>query len=364
MADTLEMILFVSRPHRNDPPPTAPARTAAPGAGARRKPAYDGPVTNPLSLLATRWHPTPQHVRRAALAALVMSVVIVVTGGAVRLTASGLGCTTWPRCTADSLTPTPAMGINGVIEFANRMLTYVLCAAVGWFILAARSAKPWRRPLTRLGWAQFWMVMSNSVLGGITVLTGLNPYIVAAHMVAAMGLLWIAVVSWERAAEGDGEPRALVAEPIRRLAQVLVGVIGLLVLAGTLVTGAGHHPGASSKDGKPVYRIPVDYDRLVQAHADLVFLSVGLTLAALLVFAAVKAPPAARARVRELFVLLLLQGVLGFVQYFTDAPELMVGLHMLGAALIWGAALRVPLALRTRAGAPDRSAAPAAELVA
>ncbi|MFC8723240.1 heme A synthase [Kitasatospora sp. NPDC057198] len=358
------MILFVSRPPRNAPPPTAPARTAAPGAGARRKPAYDGPVTNPLSLLAERWHPTPQHVRRAALAALVMSVVIVVTGGAVRLTASGLGCTTWPRCTADSLTPTPAMGINGVIEFANRMLTYVLCAAVGWFILAARSAKPWRRPLTRLGWAQFWMVMSNSVLGGITVLTGLNPYIVAAHMVAAMGLLWIAVVSWERAAEGDAEPRGLVAEPIRLLARVLVGVIGLLVLAGTLVTGAGHHPGASSKDGKPVYRIPVDYDRLVQAHADLVFLSVGLTLAALLVFAAVKAPPAARARVRELFVLLLLQGVLGFVQYFTDAPELMVGLHMLGAALVWGAALRVPLALRTRSGVPAQSAAPAAELVA
>ncbi|MFJ1754388.1 heme A synthase [Kitasatospora sp. NPDC088134] len=321
-------------------------------------------MTNPFSLLADRWHPSAQHVRRAALAALVMSVVIVVTGGAVRLTASGLGCPTWPRCTADSLTPTPAMGINGVIEFGNRMLTYVLCAAVGWFILAARCARPWRRSLTKLGWAQFWLVMSNSVLGGITVLTGLNPYIVAAHMVAAMGLIWVALLSWERAKEGDGPPRALVAEPIRRLAQVLVAVIGLLVLAGTLVTGAGHHPGASSKDGKPVYRIPVDYDRLVQVHADLVFLSVGLTLAALLVFAAVQAPPAARARVRDLFVLLLLQGLLGFVQYFTDAPELMVGLHMLGAALVWAAALRVPPALRSRAEIPAQAAAPSAELVA
>ncbi|MFI9785770.1 heme A synthase [Kitasatospora sp. NPDC051984] len=321
-------------------------------------------MTNPFSLLAERWHPSAQHVRRAAMAALVMSVVIVVTGGAVRLTASGLGCTTWPRCTAESLTPTPEMGINGVIEFTNRMLTYVLCAAVGWAILAARCAKPWRRSLTKLGWAQFWLVMSNAVMGGITVLTGLNPYIVAAHMVAALALVWVAVVQWERTREGDGAPRALVAEPIQRLAQVLVLTISLLVVAGTAVTGAGHHPGASSKDGKPVYRIPIDYDRLVQAHADLVFLSVGLTLAALLVFAAVKAPPAAGARVRELFGLLMIQGVLGFVQYFTDAPEIMVGVHMLGSALILGAAVRIPLALRTRAEIPAQATAPSTELVA
>ncbi|GLW52619.1 COX15/CtaA family protein [Kitasatospora phosalacinea] len=317
-------------------------------------------MTNPLSLLAERWHPTPQHVRRAALAALVMSVVIVVTGGAVRLTDSGLGCTTWPACTDGSVTPTPEMGVHGVIEFTNRMLTYVLSAAIGWFILAARCAKPWRRSLTKLGWSQFWLVVSNAVLGGITVLTDLNPYVVALHMVAALGLVWTAVLSWERSKEGDGAPHPLVAPGIQRFAQVLVAAIGALVLVGTLVTGAGHHPGSAG-----TWRIPLDYDRLAQAHADLVFLAVGLTLAALLVFAAVKAPPAARARVRELFVLLLLQGVLGFVQYFTDAPEVMVGLHMLGAAVIWGAALRVPLALRGRAAVPDRSAAaPAAELVA
>ncbi|MFG2822283.1 heme A synthase [Kitasatospora sp. NPDC048365] len=305
-------------------------------------------MRTPFSLLADRWHPSAAHLRRATLAALVMAVVIVLTGGAVRLTASGLGCTTWPRCTGESLTPTPEMGIHGVIEFTNRMLTYVLCAAIGWAILAARARKPWRRSLTRLGWAQFWLVMSNAVIGGITVLTGLNPYVVALHMVAAMALVWVAVLMWERAKEDDSPPRLLVAAPINRLAHVLVATIGLLVVAGTLVTGAGHHPGAPGKDGKPVWRIPLDYDRLAQAHADLVFLSVGLTLAALLVFAAVKAPAPARARVRELFVLLLAQGVLGFVQYFTDAPELMVGLHMLGAALIWAAALRVPLALRER----------------
>ncbi|MFJ4669529.1 COX15/CtaA family protein [Kitasatospora purpeofusca] len=316
------------------------------------------PNTTPFSLLAERWQPSAAMVKRAAFAALVMSVVIVVTGGAVRLTASGLGCTTWPRCTDESLTPTAEMGFHGVVEFTNRMLTYVLSAAVGWAILAARCARPRRRGLTKLGWAQFWLVMSNAVLGGITVLTGLNPYTVALHLIAAMALVWVATLMWERSKEGDGPARPLVAEPIKRLSYALVGVIGLLVAAGTLVTGAGHHPG-TPKDNKMVPRIPLDYDRLAQAHADLAFLSIGLSIAVIFVFAAVKAPPAARARARELLVGLLLQGVIGFVQYFTDVPELLVGLHMLGATLIWVAALRIPLALRAREDVPTQDAPPA-----
>ncbi|MCX5210313.1 COX15/CtaA family protein [Kitasatospora sp. NBC_00240] len=314
-------------------------------------------MRTPSSLLAERWQPSAVVVRRAALAALVMSIVIVVTGGAVRLSASGLGCTTWPRCTGESLTPTPEMGLHGIIEFTNRMLTYVLCAAVGWAILAARCATPWRRGLTRLGWAQFWLVMSNAVIGGITVLTGLNPYTVAVHLVSAMALVWVALLMWERSKEGDGPPRVSVARPIVQLSYVLVTVIGLLVAAGTLVTGAGHHPG-TPKDNRMVPRIPLDYDRLAQVHADLAFVSVGLAVAVLFVFAAVKAPPAARARARELLVVLLAQGVLGFVQYFTDVPEVLVGVHMLGATLTWIAVLRVPLALRVRTDAP--AAGPAA----
>ncbi|GHE24522.1 cytochrome b561 [Kitasatospora indigofera] len=314
-------------------------------------------MRTPSSLLAERWQPSAVVVRRAALAALVMSIVIVVTGGAVRLSASGLGCTTWPRCTGESLTPTPEMGLHGIIEFTNRMLTYVLCAAVGWAILAARCAAPWRRGLTRLGWAQFWLVMSNAVIGGITVLTGLNPYTVAVHLVSAMALVWVALLMWERSKEGDGPTRALVARPIVQLSYVLVTVIGLLVAAGTLVTGAGHHPG-TPKDNRMVPRIPLDYDRLAQVHADLAFVSVGLAVAVLFVFAAVKAPPAARARARELLVVLLAQGVLGFVQYFTDVPEVLVGVHMLGATLTWIAVLRVPLALRVRTDAPAAGPAP------
>lgn len=319
------------------------------------------PVRTPSSLLADRWQPTAVTVRRAALAALVMSVVIVVTGGAVRLTASGLGCPTWPQCTPDSLTPTAEMGVYGIIEFANRLLTYVLCAAVAWVTLAARCHRPWRRSITRLGWAQFWLVMSNAVLGGITVLTGLNPYIVGAHLIAALGLVWVALLTWERVKEGDGTPEPLVGGAVVRFTQLLVLSIGLLVVAGTLVTGAGHHPGASKADGKPVYRIPIDYDRLAQVHTDLAFLSFGLAIAAVFVFAAVKAPTAARARAKELLIVLLAQGLIGFVQYFTDAPEILVGLHMLGATLVWIAAVRIPLALRRRAEEPV-PAVPAQEL--
>lgn len=135
-----------------------------------------------------------------------MSVLIIVTGGAVRLTGSGLGCDTWPKCTDDSLIVTPEQGYRGVIEFGNRMLTYVLSAAVGWAIIAARSTKPWRRGLTRLGWAQFWIVMSNAVIGGITVWMGLNPWTVAGHFLAANSLLTVAVITWHRTGEGDTAP--------------------------------------------------------------------------------------------------------------------------------------------------------------
>lgn len=204
------------------------------------KPTRDDLVSaarNPLAFIADRWTPDPRTVRRAALAALVMAVAIVVTGGAVRLTGSGLGCPTWPKCTDDSLTATRAMGVHGAIEFGNRMLTYVLCAAVGWAIVAARSQKPYRRSLTRLGWTQFWVVMSNAVLGGIVVLVGLNPYTVAAHFMLSTALIAVAAVMWHRTGEADTAPRPLVGKAVQQLVWVLVGVTLLLIAVGTVVTG-------------------------------------------------------------------------------------------------------------------------------
>ncbi|KYK11188.1 MULTISPECIES: COX15/CtaA family protein [Streptomyces] len=301
-------------------------------------------VRNPLAFIAARWTPDPRTVRRAALVALVMSVVIVVTGGAVRLTGSGLGCPTWPKCTEDSLTNTSEMGVHGVIEFGNRLLTYVLCAAVGWAIIAARSQKPFRRGLTRLGWAQFWIVMGNAILGGIVVLVGLNPYTVAAHFLLSTALIAVATVMWQRTREGDAAPRPLVGAAIQQLVWVLVVVSVLLIAVGTVVTGAGPHAGDSSE----VERMPIDWETVSKVHAVLAWVVVTLTFALWFVLKAVDAPKGPLARTRDLFLVLLAQGVIGYVQYFTDLPEVLVGLHMFGSCLVWIATLRVLLALRER----------------
>ncbi|WP_221359177.1 COX15/CtaA family protein [Streptomyces beigongshangae] len=311
-------------------------------------------VRNPLAFIAGRWTPSPRTVRRAALAALVMAVLIVVTGGAVRLTGSGLGCPTWPKCTDDSLTSTREMGVHGVIEFGNRMLTYVLCAAVGWAIVAARAQKPYRRGLTRLGWAQFWIVMGNAVLGGIVVLVGLNPYTVAAHFLLSTALIAVATVMWHRTREGDGAPRPLVGEPVRQMTRVLVAVTVLLIAVGTVVTGAGPHAGDSSE----VHRIPLDWEDVTKLHAVLAWIVVTLTFALWFVLKAVDAPGAPLHRTRDLFLVLLAQGAVGYVQYFTDLPEVLVGLHMFGSCLVWIATLRVLLALRERPAAAGVAAEP------
>ncbi|MGD3104824.1 COX15/CtaA family protein [Streptomyces sp. YGL11-2] len=303
---------------------------------------------NPLELIARRWQPSARFVERAALATVVMAVVIVVTGGAVRLTESGLGCSTWPQCTPDSLTPTAEMGIHGLIEFGNRLLTYVLCGFIGLFIVAARARAPRRRPLTRLGWAQFWIVMGNAVWGGIVVLTGLNPYLVAAHFLLTSALLTVCVLSWQRAKEGDEEPRDLVSPAVRQLSWVLVAAVAALTVIGTVVTGTGPHAG----DARQVHRIPLNWQEVTQLHVDFVYIVVGLTVALFFTLRAVKAPQAPRRATLALFAALAFQGVVGYVQYFLSLPTLVVGLHMFGSTLVWIAVLRVFLTLRDRGSVP------------
>ncbi|WP_308368727.1 COX15/CtaA family protein [Streptomyces sp. ISL-36] len=303
-----------------------------------------GPVQTPLASIAQRWTPSPRTLRRAALSVVVMSVIIIVTGGTVRLTGSGLGCDTWPKCTDDSLFATPEQGIHGAIEFGNRMLTYVLSAAVGWAIIAARSTKPWRRGLTRLGWAQFWVVMLNAVLGGVTVWMGLNPWTVAGHFLAANGLLTVAVITWQRTREGDSAPRPRVPGPVRKLSWAIIAVSVLLMVLGTGVTGSGKHAGDSSQ----VPRMPWDWTAAAHLHAIAAWVVCALALAMWLVLRVVDAPDDTRARARDLLIVLLAQGGIGYLQYFTGVPELLVGAHMLGSSLMWIAVLRLALSLRER----------------
>ncbi|MET7619538.1 COX15/CtaA family protein [Streptomyces sp. NPDC005408] len=301
-------------------------------------------MQTPLASISQRWTPTPQTVRRAALSAVVMSVVIIVTGGAVRLTGSGLGCDTWPKCTDDSLFATPEQGIHGAIEFGNRMLTYVLSAAVGWAIVAASAARPLRRGLSRLAWSQFWIVMGNAVLGGITVWAGLNPWTVAGHFLLATGLLTVATITWQRAREGDGAPRPRVPRPVRKLSWAIVVTSLLLIALGTSVTGSGKHAGDSSD----VPRMPWDWAAAAHIHAIAAWVVCALVVAMWLVLRVVDAPDDTRARARDLLIVLLAQGAIGYVQYFTHVPEALVAAHMLGSALMWIAVLRQALSLRER----------------
>ncbi|MEV7171194.1 COX15/CtaA family protein [Streptomyces sp. NPDC093224] len=310
-------------------------------------------VLNPLAHIASRWTPSPRTVQRAALAALVMSVVIVVTGGAVRLTGSGLGCDTWPKCTDDSLFVTQEQGFHGAIEFGNRMLTYVLSAAVGWVIVAARSAEPWRRSVTKLGWAQFFIVLANAVLGGITVLTGLNPYSVAGHFLLATLLITVTTLTWQRIREGDGAPKPRVPGPVRKLSWALLATTFVLIAAGTVVTGSGPHAGDSSE----IKRMPFDWDTTAHVHAVAAWLVCALAVAMWLVLRVVDAPSDTRARARDLLVVLLAQGAIGYVQYATQVPEALVAAHMLGSCLVWIAVLRLALSLRERPS--EQAVAPA-----
>ena len=290
------------------------------------------------------WQPTAKQVEWACFAALLANTLIVVTGGAVRLTNSGLGCPTWPECTGGSLVPVSTLGYHSIIEFSNRMLTYAVTAAVGAAILAAMFQRPRRPVLVKLSWALFFGVVLQAVVGGITVLTKLAPEWVAIHMCVSMGMIGVSYVLWIRSREGDGPVEAVTRRELLWLARVLVGATGAVIAVGTLVTGTDPHAGASDASK----RLPFKALDITQAHADLVFIVVGLTVALWFAFKATDARPENLRTVRDMFLVLVLQAAIGYTQYFTGLPAWLVLLHMAGACLTWLAAWRVLMSLRTR----------------
>ena len=290
------------------------------------------------------WQPTAKQVEWACFAALLANTLIVVTGGAVRLTNSGLGCPTWPECTGGSLVPVSTLGYHSIIEFSNRMLTYAVTAAVGAAILAAMFQRPRRPVLVKLSWALFFGVVLQAVIGGITVLTKLAPEWVAIHMCVSMGMIAVSYVLWIRSREGDGPVEAVTRRELLWLARVLVGATGAVIAVGTLVTGTDPHAGASDASK----RLPFKALDITQAHADLVFIVVGLTVALWFAFKATDARPENLRTVRDMFLVLVLQAAIGYTQYFTGLPAWLVLLHMAGACLTWLAAWRVLMSLRTR----------------
>lgn len=299
-------------------------------------------LTAPLTW-AGRWL-TP-----LAWATLVANVVLVVTGGAVRLTGSGLGCPTWPRCDAHALTPRQTLNVHSAIEFGNRILTFVLVAiAIATVVAAWRTAHRWLAVVILLG------IPVQAVIGGISVLTHLNPWVVSVHLVASMAIVSLAVlllwrISTEaaRAATPLATPAAAPSPYARALAWATYVVAWLVIYAGTVVTGAGPHAGDehAPRNGLSVLQF-------AQLHADLVSLFIGLSVGLVIVTYALKLGPLAQRAAWVLLVVEASQATIGWVQYFTHVPIVLVMFHMLGAALIAAAvtwALLVTIAPRRQA---------------
>jgi heme a synthase len=275
-------------------------------------------------------------VRPLAWASLVANSVLVVTGGAVRLTASGLGCPTWPRCTDQSFRPHGALDFHQAIEFGNRMLTFVLVAVAIATLVAAWQTG--RRDLRALGLVLALGVPAQAVIGGITVLTDLNPWVVSLHLLCSLAIIGLAVLFlWRLDHPASGSSGGA----DTTLAWLTFAAGWLVLYVGTVVTGSGPHAGDID-----VPRNGLDPLQLSQLHADLVFLFVGLTIGLLFAVRVAGRPRAVQRAVLTLLGLELAQGAIGFVQYFTDLPVVLVGFHLLGAALVSAAATWTLLAVR------------------
>ncbi|MEW1953670.1 COX15/CtaA family protein [Terrabacter sp. NPDC080008] len=275
----------------------------------------------------------PRWVRPLLLANLVAEVGIVVTGGIVRLTGSGLGCSTWPECQPGSFTPVrhAASGYHELVEFGNRLLTYVVVILAFATVWAVLTRWPDRR---RLQWAAIGVlagIPAQAVLGGISVLTGLNPWTVMGHFLLSMVLVALSAIVVRGARDDVSAPGELVVHPLARRLAFVTSALGATVLVlGTVVTGSGPHSG----DAERPARTGFDPRMVSWLHADAVMLFCGLVVATLVAVRIAAHTEEARRAWTTVLVVTLAQGVIGYVQYFTQLPELLVLVHMLGASLL------------------------------
>lgn len=280
--------------------------------------------------------PSAVAVRRLAVASLVSQIGIVITGGAVRLTGSGLGCPTFPRCTEESFITTPESGLHGAIEFGNRLLTFVLAAIALATLYAVVRHRPRRRELLLPALLLFVGIPVQALIGGITVLTDLNPWVVMLHFMVSAGLIGIATVLVRRAGEPPSTGRAVAVGSVwlRGLAGAVVVVCYVIVYLGTIVTGSGPHAGDPESP-----RTGLDIENVAQLHADAVFLFLGLVIGTYVAARALGSPGRVTRASQLVLLIALAQGTLGFVQYATGIPEILVALHMLGASLLVAASV-------------------------
>ena len=304
--------------------------------GVRRPPA-----------LSQRWQ------RAIAIAAVVTQAGIAVTGSVVRVTGSGLGCPTWPECFPGSLTPVrrdEVALLHQWVEFGNRMLIGVVGLVALACLVSAWLVTPRRPRLLALAAAMPAGVAVQAVVGGITVRTGLAWWTVSVHFLLSMVLVWLAVLLVRAVGEGDLPPRPLVPAGARRLLIAAVGLLAALLTAGTFVTAAGPHAGDAD-----IPRLDVAVETLARVHSVVLF-------AFLAVLAGLGLTMARTRRYWTLVGVVAAQGALGFVQYFTGVPEVLVSLHVLGAASVVVATAALWVSTRDRGAAPAPAAAGEREL--
>ena len=302
---------------------------------------------------------SPAAYRRVTLVALLALAFIVVTGGAVRLTGSGLGCPDWPTCDQDRLVA--PLEYHAMVEFVNRTVTGLVSLAVIVAVLGSLVRRPRRRDLVWLSLGLVGGVIGQIVLGGLTVLFDLAPPLVMGHFLLSIVILADALVLHWRAGEPDGgEPRPLVAAELRPLGRLVTAATAVVVLLGTVVTAAGPHGGDEETP-----RLDVPLHRAAQLHGGAVVLLLTLVVVVLVLLRRSHARPDVRRRGYVLLGVLLAQAGVGYAQYFTGVPVLLVGIHIAGAVAVWSAAVRFQLGLveRVAPAAPDGPAERREELV-
>ncbi|MFH5822655.1 heme A synthase [Georgenia sp. AZ-5] len=286
--------------------------------------------------------PAPPRVDRLtwalAVANLAAQVGIIVTGGAVRLTGSGLGCSTWPMCEPGSFTPVfhEATSIHPYIEFGNRTLTGVLgviAVALLWAVYRRQPTASRPAALRRLAWLPLVGIALQAVVGGITVWVDLHPAVVGSHMLISLALVALSTYLLVRLRQGDGPVERLAPPALRQLPWVLAALVAAVVALGTVVTGAGPHSG----DEDAAFRYALDPLTVTKLHSGSVWLLVIVAVAAAVVLGRSRGDrrlDRARRAWPWFLAVLALEGVIGYTQHVLGLPELLVGLHMLGAALV------------------------------
>jgi cytochrome c oxidase assembly protein subunit 15 len=294
----------------------------------------------------TRFTVSATAFRRLAVVATALLAAIVVSGAAVRLTSSGLGCPTWPRCTETSLVAPPSY--HALVEFINRVVSASVGLVVAAVAVASLLRRPRRRDLVWLSWSLVAGFVGQAVIGGLSVVYGLAPGWVMAHFLLSMVLLWAALLLVHRADDGERARLQPVRRELRALTLLLAATASVVLVLGTVTTGTGPHAGDSTKH---VPRFGFPLERVTQLHADSALLLTGLVIATLFAVRLTDCSAVVRRRAAWVAAAVVVQVVIGYVQYFLNLPPGVVGLHVAGATALWCATVWLALATTRRSAA-------------